>query len=285
MARLSNGGGSTASASHAQAAKDDCLSLNPQGLYNTSDLLANDPGSARVVAINVPGTNTSVAVGTNGSFTLLFGVTSFTYTEQIGNGTLSTAQVHVAAKVGAELVQNWSFEDSGSSGVPPGGFTSSETLPGWTNLNPTVALEDVTAQYGGFLMPITDGTDNFWLDSQGSPGGIDIGQQLQMAAGQAHMEFMVAREPDVLAGGAVYAQDSHEELHFILDGQDVKTLSFADFTKGPGFFQAFDVDTNVASGPHVLEIKSTGASAFVGYAIDSVSVRQMVAVPCMDGTS
>ena len=290
MTKLTTGGGSNTSAQHSQAAKDDCLTLNAFGTYNISDLLANDPGSAHNVTINLPG----VTVGADGAFTLPWGVTDFSYTEQMANGTYATAQVHVAAKAGAELVQNWSFEDArpgaasgGSSlvdGVPAGGYTGGASLPGWTNLNPSVSLEVVTTQYGGFSTPPTNVPDTHWLDTQGSPGGIDISQVLQTAAGQAHLEFVVAKEPDItVPGGAVYQQDPNEVLHVILGGNEIAALKTSDFPAA-GVFKTFDFDANVAAGT-TLEIKSTGANTNVGFALDSVSVRQMIGAPCCDGTA
>jgi len=293
MAKLTNGGGNSTSAANSQAAKDDCLTLNPYNDYNNADLLANGPGSAHNIAI--PG----VTVGADGSFHLAWGVTSFDYTVQMGNGTLSTAHVNLGARVGPELVQNWSFEDprpgatvNGGSlvnGQQVGGYTSGSDLPGWTNLNPAVSLEDVSVQYGGFNTPIIGGSDDHWLDTQGSPGGIDISQVLQMSAGQAHLEFVVAKEPDItVPGGATYAQDPNEVLHIMLGKAgsmtEVGSVTVSDFTT-PGVFKAFDFDTNVAAGANTLEIKSTGASTYVGFALDSVSVHQMVASPCCSGTA
>jgi hypothetical protein len=283
MAKLANGGGNATSLAHNNAAKDDCLALDPFNSYNISALYANDPGSAHDLTIITPG----ITVGADGSFSLPWGVTSFDYKEQMANGTYSTAHVNLAAHVGDELVQNWSFEDprpdaasyGGSvvNGQIVGGFTSGSTLPGWTGLN-GVSLEDVSEQYGGFST--INGTH--WLDSQGSPGGIDISQVLQMTAGTAHLEFIVAKEPDiVLPGGAVFQQDPNEQLHFLLGGTEVADLKVSDFAT-PGVFQTFDCNVNVAAGANTLEIKADHASANVGFAIDSVSVRQMVAAPCND---
>jgi hypothetical protein len=292
----SNGGGNDTSLAHNNAAKDDCLSFNWANTYNLSDLLANDPGSAHGVTFGA-----GVILNPGGTtFSLAPGVTGFNYTEQIGNGTFSTAHVDLMGRASGELVQNSSFEDPRGSdaasggtslvnGVPTGGYTFGPTLPGWTNVN-GVSLEDVTTQYGGFSTPGNNPADTHWLDTQASPGGIDISQVLNLSAGSAHMAFVVAAEPPItVPGGQVFSQDPHEKLTFSLDGKAVgsyadgsSSISLADFKDvGAGVFKAFTFDVNgLAAGNHTLEVASSGANAFVGYALDSVSVQQIIPTHC-----
>jgi hypothetical protein len=257
---------------HNNAAKDDCLQFG-NGLYSVNDLLANDPGSAHFVQFLTAGVTYNPADGT---FLVAPGVTQLQYEIQVGNGTMSIANVDVenaATLTGPDLVKNGSFEADPVSGV----YQSFPSLSGWTTDAGSAQLEVVTAGYSG----ISGGQNTHWLDTQASPGPIDISQVLKMTSGEhAQMTFSVAAE-DITAAGLATSPD--EKLDFMFGGHVVKEVTMADFTATGGGtdynnFRTFSASI-VGGTDDTLRIVSHGASDNVGFAIDSVSVRQMVAAP------
>jgi hypothetical protein len=246
------------------AAKDDCLASGISGHYSVNDLLANDPGSATFV-----GLGSGVTLNPDGSLAIGSGVSQFEYTIRMANGTYSTATAYVAQPTGPELVNNGSFEvDQTTSG---GAYAAFDNLPGWTTAADSAKLEVVSAGYSGI------GGDGHWLDTQGSPGPIDISQVLALSAGEhAQMTFSVAAE-DIIA--ANLTTSSSEKLDFMFGGNVVKEVTMADFTDAHGVidYNAFHSFTaNVVGGANdTLQIASHGASGNVGFAIDSVSVKAL----------
>src|SRR4051794_8077332 len=111
------------------AAKDDFL-CNWDGTLSLSQLLANDPGSAHNVTLG-----NGATFGPVPGMILVGDVTSFTYTEQLANGTYSTATVQLMTPTvsGVELLSNASFEqDQTTTG---GDFSTQDSLPGWTTVS------------------------------------------------------------------------------------------------------------------------------------------------------
>jgi hypothetical protein len=253
------------------AAKDDCLPNGISGQYSVKDLLANDPGSAMFVGFSGDG----VTLNADHTFTINAGISQFDYTVRIANGTYSTATVHVAQPTGPELVKNWSFED-GQTTIG-GAYATFDNLPNWTTNAGSAKLEVVSAGYNDIL------GDGHWLDTQGSPGPIDISQVLAMTPGEhAQMSFCVAAEK-IVSAGLMTSPD--EKLDFMFGGQIVKELTLHDFPDANGVnynhFQTFT--TNVTGGADdTLRIVSHGASANVGFAIDSVSVKALTCAATSD---
>jgi len=177
----------------------------------------------------------------------------------------------------SELLTNPSFEQD--QPVNPGHFTSQSSLPGWDTHPGSAALEVVSSPYGGAPgVPPLDSIDgNHWLDSQGSPGPIDISQTFTLdSAAKIHFEVIVALEN---IGGL--KTDPNEHLYFYLDGQLIKDISASavafitpgpDGVKGPDYnhFHTFDFSHTTSAGEHTLEIQSHGAVGNVGMAIDAV---------------
>ena len=169
-----------------------------------------------------------------------------------------------------------------------GGFTSSEGFPIGPTYDRRSPWKMSRCSTGGFGTNIAG--DDHWLDTQGSPGGIDISQVLNLNAGSAHMTFTVAEEPPITtAGGQVFQEDPNDLLTFLLDGKAIGSYAagqrlaamFADV--GAGVFKQFTFDTDVAiTGPHTLEIASNGATnAYAGLRDRRrVSVQQITPLPC-----
>jgi len=266
---------------NSNAAKDDVLS-NGFGTYDASVLLANDAGSAKIIGTGFTNGVTWNAV-TN-TFTVPAGITEFNYEIATGNGngTHSIATVKVAAPTGPELVQNWSFEDprGPESGLTGGTYTTGSALPGWTTDTGSAPLEVVSKGYNNI------NGDGHWLDTQASPGSVDISQVISgLSAGQhAQMTFSVAAE-EITSYGGDLKTDPNEKLDFVFGGNVVKEVSLADFAKTDGttdFNHFLTFNANVVGGTNnTLQIFSHGASPSgnVGFAIDSVSIKALALPP------
>lgn len=189
---------------------------------------------------------------------------TFTYAIRMGNnGALSWAEATVnltGRHVDHELLSNWSFEqDQTTTG---GAYQSYSTLPGWTTQPGSAGLEVVSAGYLGIQ------GDGHWLDTQGSPGGIDISQTVDVITGHhATLSFSVAGEylNDTLK------TDPNEHLQFVWNGNvvaDVKQADLGDY----GTFHNFSLQVAGQAGADTLEIHSVGANGLVGLALDKVSL-------------
>ena len=248
------------------AAKDDLLQTNNSGVYTAADLLQNDPGSAHGIKFGA-----GVVDNGDGTYSLALapGQTSFEYTVQMANGTLSTATVTLSSHLSdQEFVKNFSFEDGQTTSG--GAYATVNPVPSWTSNAGSASTEIVSAGYSGI------GGDGHWLDTQGSPGGISISQMLNglHVNGHAQMSFMVAAE-DITA--ANLSTDPNEHLTVSLGGTMLKDVTLADFTTAGSTaynsFKQFTVDVPAVAGA-MLDITSHGANGNVGFALDSVSVKQ-----------
>ncbi|HEY8381564.1 MAG TPA: hypothetical protein VIL09_05365 [Microvirga sp.] len=241
------------------AAKDDVLCVSSNGQFNLAALLANDPGSAKLISIN-NALVTEVA-GQPGVYQLdpsLAGG-SFTYTVQMANGTLSTATVMVNSEydAGGQQLFNEGFD---FDQVPAGQeFAVLNNPTGWTNNLPGTTVEVVASGHAGVVTP--DGSN--WLDTQSSPGGINIAQSYDLEAGRAAtITFDIA-----LHGG-------QGDLVVVWDGQVVDTINAADFAgKGQTEFTTLSFDVVGSANAETLQIVDTGPSDNQGYAINSVSLN------------
>ncbi len=260
-----------------EAAKDDLTCVSHDGSFALSALMANDPGSAKFVSFTpVQGLTFDPIHGTftiDGTFDLSKG---FDYTEQMGNGhgTFSTAHVsfdtnavwHGDTILGADLVQNSSFEADPVSGQ----YSSFGSLTDWHTVAGGASLEVVTAGYYGI------NGDGHWLDTKGSPGGIDISQQINVGAGQAAQLSINVASEDLAALGRSTDPNAHLEVlfdnHVVLD---VTVASLA--AQGPANnFQTLTANVTGQAGGDTIEIKDVGTTTgenYVGFALDSVSVH------------
>jgi len=261
---------------NSNAAKDDTLSL--PGTYKLSALLANDAGSAEFFSFDaVTGANgAGVHDNHDGTFTVDVGVTSFQYqiTTGHGNGTHSIATVKVDSP---ELVKNWSFEDNATNPVPVGGYTINQSIAGWTTDPSSHNLEVVEKTYEN-VGTGPNASDGHWLDTQASPGAIDISQVISgLKDGQhAQMTFKVAAE-----NIASYGQQTtdNESVDIMFGDKFMQTITMSDFAKTDGTgtdFNNFHTFTaNIVGGADdTLRIVSHG-SANVGFAVDSVSIKAL----------
>jgi hypothetical protein len=180
--------------------------------------------------------------------------------------------VHIQ-HLGTELVQNWDFEQDQ---INPGAYIS-QTPVSWTNEAPGITPEVVKAPYGG--QTGFGSGESQWLDSAASPRGIDVSQQMELGTGhQARLSVSVSAQDLHLPSGT-FTIDPSATLEFQFDGHTVLTLGKDDFA---GFtdlnhFRTFTADVVGEAGPDHLEIISHGqGGAFVGFAIDHVSLKEWI---------
>jgi hypothetical protein len=255
------------------AAKDDYLQWDGDNKYALSLILANDPGSAVFKSFSTG----DVVLDGNGNFvigaaTLATGY--FDYTVRMANGTYSTARVYIQHHFDdVELVSNWSFEDPTVS--PPFGQFSS--INGWVTQAGSAQLEVVNSPYSNGAISSVYGDQ--WLDTQGTPGGIDIGQLVDVATGNhAELDITLAIE-DLLDGDPTHHTDPNEVLEILWNGSVVGSIHYADFALagvGANTMHTFAVMVVGQAGADSLEIRSVGAPGgqLVGYALDAVSLHQ-----------
>jgi len=153
----------------------------------------------------------------------------------------------------AQLLVNNTF----SNPTNVGAVTGFSSIEGWTNNN-------------GALLELCDSTvynvggDGQWLDTQASPGGINISQAVDLLAGQtATLTINVAK---VLTAGL----HPGSTLTFSFNGQTVLSLTEASFTDW-NQLQTFSVSLTGRAGADVLTIQDSGGGS-VGYALDWVKL-------------
>lgn len=268
-------------------AKDD--SLDPTLDFTKSDLLANDAGGVKAStfffgqAVGGQAPNQATYELTHGiidnhdgtfsfdtsNVTLL--TQGFDYSVQTASGTWTTAHVSVGHQ-GAELFS----ENFDTQTQDPVWGVGDMTSTGWTYNNSNQA-EIVNTAYTGPHITATSG--NYWLDTQASPGGIDISHQFADATGgAAQLSFDIG-----LQQFGSYATDPNAVFEVKVDGTAVATIHAADIlAKTNGNYDAmahFDVLFNDgAAGTHTLELVDvTGQPSNVGFALDSVQIHDWVA--------
>ena len=280
------------------AAKDDVLGADGHFTFSISDLLANDPGGTAKVDVTKQfffgDTAADQANQTkymadhgiidnhDGTYTLTSSATDFNYFVQIGNkGTWSQAAVDVTAPVPhatdalfAENFDGYAGDVIESNGTPVAEVTNLNTASGWVGAEHT---ELGANGYGG----IQTTSGDFWLDTQNSPGGINISHTfidttaavegttsvLSFDIGTQSLEF----------NGQHYETDPNASFDLKIDGEVVKHLQASDFAN-PNELKHFDVHiesyTNNAGTQHTLELIDTSANAGVtGFAIDSIHIH------------
>ena len=316
------------------AAKDDVLGND--GVYHytytemLAKLLANDPGGANKLADHfffgstapanggVPSVATQAAYleglgihshlnadGSFASFDVGVGAQDFDYFVQMGNkGTWSEAHVDVTAPVpvahlGPELFSenfdhgsNYTSIYDPANGNEVAGLTDLNTVSGWTGAEHT----EIGIYPYGDIHP-TSGSH--WLDTQNSPGGINIshafddntkapavkllpGQTEPAHAGaSAILSFDIGTQ-SVNFNGQPYATDPNASFEFKIDGNTVATFHASDFAN-PNQLQHFDIDIGGSAGGytsgdthHTLSLVDNSASGYTGFAVDSIQIHDWI---------
>ena len=151
----------------------------------------------------------------------------------------------------------------------------------------TTSVTRTTNEVGmsGVLGLIVATTGNQWLDTQNTPGGIDISHTFTDGTGPVGgktsvLSFDIAKM-DVNWDGHQYQTDPNASFAFKVDGATVKSFTASDFTD-VNKMHHFDVDiagyANLGA-QHTLELVDMTDPAhtnYFGFAIDLVQVHDWI---------
>jgi hypothetical protein len=295
----------TKSALLSGAAKDDAVGGDGDCTFTIQDLLANDPGGAAKVDVGTQFFFGSTAADQadqagylldhgitdngDGTYTVKAGATDFDYFVQIGNkGTWSTAHVDVTAPEPAceahagDLLFQENFDDytieadHGSWGEVNLGYG------GWANTQGTGAYGEVVEGVAGSIQPTSE---NYWLDTQNSPGGTNITNWFSDPTGG---EFLLSFDIGTHAFGEGPMEETAHDATFqvLVDGQAVegglfKWSDFATHDEWKHVDLVVDVDTGIATDDgvsHTFSFVDTTQSQgnYVGFALDTIQVHDWI---------
>jgi hypothetical protein len=266
-------------------AKDD--TLDGFSDFTKGDLLANDAGGVKATSFffgigaasqadqDAYMTAHGIVDNHDGTFGFDISSSSFTgsfdYSVQTANGTWTTAHVNVAHEGASLLTENFDTQTSD----PVWGY-GDMTQTGWTNNN-GLQTELINQAYAGPHITATSGA--YMLDTQASPGGVDLSHAFTDATGgAAELSFDIG----IQAFAPNYSTDPNAALDFKVDGNVVAHITYADVLLATGgqtdVLAHFDIVFNDgAAGAHVLEIVDvTGQPGNVGFALDSVQIHDWV---------
>ena len=296
------------SATHSGAAKDDVVGLHGDFKFAIADLLANDPGGAAKVDITKQFFFGDTAYDQNhqaaylkdhgitdngdGSYTLGADATDFNYFVQMGNkGTWSEAHVDVTAPVpqlgGSLFTEN--FDHDTIDTFQSSGVDTSASIDlvkeGWTGTghNDNFGFTTVSEVVGnGKLGGIESTSGDYWLDTQNTPGGIDISHTFTdstAAVGDktSVLSFDIAKM-NIEWDGLPYQTDQNASFSFKIDGEVVKEIHASDL-ETPNQMQRFDIDLGSyanAGFTHTLELHDTSPAGYFGFAVDSIQIRDWI---------
>ncbi len=166
--------------------------------------------------------------------------------------------------IASELLSNGSFEEGQATNLS--GYTSLTSVPSWTTNSGSAALEVCAAGYRGVY-----GGDGHWLDTQSSPGGIDISQAVDVNAGVAGRDVTLSV---VVAAGNMTSQN--EDLQFLLNDSVVADIGLSDFNGNLNTFKEFSFNLIAQDGFNNLRIRSVSTDASggsdYGFSLDRVSL-------------
>jgi VCBS repeat-containing protein len=163
--------------------------------------------------------------------------------------------------LGPNLVVNGNF----TADHPTAPYQSFTAVADWTTVQPSASLEVVVDGYQG----ISDGK-GAWLDTQGSPGGVDLQQTVNVTAGaNAVISFdLAAQKFDS------WLTDPNEHVIVSWNGLQVGDYTQAALTDYNLFHGESINVVGDASGHDVLEFHSVGADTFVGMALTNIAVNE-----------
>jgi hypothetical protein len=301
----------TKSALLSGAAKDDAVGLNGDFTFTIQDLLGNDPGGAAKVDVNKQfffgdtaadqadqaGYLAAHGITDNGDGTYTINsdaLDSFSYFVQIGNkGTWSQADVDVTAPPVEEpcvphlgdalFTENFDnyqetqkYYDPADSDVFVFGTVDLNAASGWTNPS---NVELVATGYGG----IESTSGDAWLDTQNSPGQIDISHTFTdttaAVGGKTSVLSFDIGIQDLTYLGNHYATDTDASFQFQIDGKVVADFDWSDFNAA-NVMQHFEVDITeyaAAGDTHTLSLVDTSpTSDYTGFSVDSIHIDDWV---------
>jgi len=287
------------------AAKDDVVGLNGDYNFTINDLLANDPGGAAKVEVSkqfffgdaAPGggipsiadqvtylaqhgitANLSVDGKSFVSFDIGAGATDIQYFVQIGNkGTWSQGDVdvhgpHVGDNLFTENFDGYDGIKYDDQGVPLFEIANLDTQHGWTG----AANSELGANgYGTIATTSGSGAAAYWLDTQNSPGGINISHTFSdNTGGKAQLSFDIAVQ-NLDFGGGHYETNHNASIAFKVDGNVVASMTYDQIHSQVGDNNIFHVDAifdTGAAGSHTLQIVDTSDAGYAGFAVDTIHI-------------
>jgi hypothetical protein len=209
------------------------------------------------------------------------GATDFQYMVQIGNkGTWSAANVDVTAPahaVGSLFSENfdgYAGDVIESNGTPVAEVTNLNTASGWVGAEHT---ELGANGYGG----IKTTSGDFWLDSQNSPGGIDISHTFtdttEAVQGTTSVLSFDIGIQSLAFNGQHYETDPNASFDLKIDGAVVAQLKASDSefaTPNKMVHIDIPIESYAAAGTqHTLELIDTSAPGYTGFAIDTIHIH------------
>ena len=303
---------------HSGTSDNDIVGANGNYTFTIADLLKNDVNAKASTFFFGDGldalkqteymTAHHITDNHNGTYTAAAGF-DFDYSVWTGKGlcgSFSNADVDVkdapppvVGHLGASLFsENFDYYGGDTINDPSNGQTVAEVsnltaIANWTGAEHS---ELGVSGYGG----ITASSGAKWLDTQNSPGGINIshafddntkapavkllpGQTEPAHAGaSAILSFDIGTQ-SVDFNGQHYATDPNASFVFKIDGNTVATFHASDFAN-PNQLQHFDIDIGGAadgytSGDthHTLSLVDTSEHAgYAGFAVDSIQIHDWI---------
>lgn len=314
------------SALQSGAAKDDHVGGGGDFTFTIADLLGNDPGGAAKVDVHTQFFFGSTAADQadqagylsahgihdngNGTFTLLSGadINDFDYFVQIGNkGTWSQAHVTVDDRPDApppephagDLLFEENFDtygnlDHGSYGtvnLSQGPSSGPSVGHGWAIKGDDDEWHGVSGevtQGQGIPNSIESTSGGYWLDTQNSPGGIDITNWFVDPTGG---DFLLSFDLGIhdFGTGPKEETNDHATFQVKVDGIVVADLSYKDVfakaasqhdgqgTEVMGHFDLVVPDSSEGTTAHTISFVDTTPQVdggnYVGFALDTIQVH------------
>jgi hypothetical protein len=162
-----------------------------------------------------------------------------------------------------------------------GSLQNDNLYHGWANEQGTGAYGEIV-QGQGILNSIESSSGGWWLDTQNSPGGINISNWFHDPTGGAFkFEFDIGIHD--FGTGPMQETASDAKLEVKVDGQLVKTITYADLAATPEqmVHQSFvvnNVGNGGAAGNHTINFHDVTPSTgnFVGFALDTIAIHDWV---------
>jgi hypothetical protein len=272
------------SAQHNHAAQAD--SYDGVGPITGADLLANDPGSAIFMGLYdsttgkfLGGADGATPQPTDVDLSPLLNTTDSVFEViRMANGTFSLATV---AHYGTAFVDDFTtgFGVNGSQ-IPLGFHQFTGTAGVWQLLPDSARVEVVGLGYIHFTNDLNGANDHNWVDTQATPGGIDIKTSVATNIAADHDVLSITLTPEKVPNGLKTNPDGKLDLTF--NGNLVHEFTLADFETTPGDINAVQYNTphefeytvpDNGSGVGIIGIHDVTATASrVGFAINQVAL-------------
>jgi hypothetical protein len=177
--------------------------------------------------------------------------------------------------VGASLFTE-NFDGLATNAANPQFAVVDLSAHGWTG----AAHTELGANgYGGIATTSGTATSAYWLDTQNSPGGIDISHTFTSDKSHVELSFDIGTQSLDYQGNH-YATDPNAKFDFKIDGKVVAELTAAQVdaaAHGPDHMAHFEVAANVGVGAHTLElVDATANPGYAGFAVDSIHIHDLI---------